>query len=134
MWIATATLPANLASELAAGRFAAVLNCSGDDPAAAFARGVALSRFGRIDEARAALQSASADPRLTDAAFVESGFLDLNTPDGLAGIATRIELLLKTAAGATLLAARAGHLVGVAQFRLMRAGNALDALTGAQKT
>ena len=134
MWIATANLPANLASELAEGRFAAIAELAGLDAATAFARGVAFSNLGRIVEAREALREASAEPQLSDAALVEIGFLDLNTPNGLEGVAVRTEMFLKTATGATLLIARARHLLGVAQFRLMRAGGALDALTSAQKT
>jgi tRNA A-37 threonylcarbamoyl transferase component Bud32 len=134
VWIATANLPANLASELADGRFAAITEISGDDAVVAFARGIAFSNLGRIVEAREALRKACAEPQLSDAAFVEIGFLDLNTPNGLAGIVARTEMFLKTATGATLLIARARHLLGVAQFRLMRAGDALDALTSAQMT
>jgi tRNA A-37 threonylcarbamoyl transferase component Bud32/Flp pilus assembly protein TadD len=134
MWIATANLPANLASELAEGRFVAIAEIPGDDAVVAFARGIAFSNLGRIVEAREALRKASAEPKLSDAALVEIGFLDLNTPNGLVGVAARTKVFLETAAGATLLVARARHLLGVAQFRLMRAGDALDALTCAQKT
>ncbi len=134
MWIATASLPANLASDLAEGRFVELAQIAGDDAATSFARGVALSNLGRMREAREALQNAAADPAFAGAAGVEIGFLDLNTPDGLASVAAGMTAFLKTTAGKSLLVARANHLLGVSHFRLMHAGDALDALTLAQAT
>ena len=129
MWIATASLPAALESELAAGRFTALANLDGDDAATAFARGIALAHLGRTRDAREALQKASS--ALADAAAVEIGYLDLNTPDGPATIVAKMTALLKANTGMSLLAARAHHLLGTAQFRRMRAGDALDSLTEA---
>ena len=48
MWIATATLPVELASDLAEGRFAALTELAGDGAAVSFARGIALSNLGRM--------------------------------------------------------------------------------------
>ena len=132
MWIATANLPAALASELAAGHFAQLADLDSDDAPAAFARGIALANLGRSREARAALQKAS--PALADAAAVELGFLDLNTPDGPATVAASMTALLQAHPEKSLLSARANHLLGTAQFRRMRAGDALDALARAQQT
>jgi tRNA A-37 threonylcarbamoyl transferase component Bud32/tetratricopeptide (TPR) repeat protein len=132
MWIATASLPAALASELAAGRFAQLADLGGDDAATAFARGLALSHLGRTREARESLQKVS--PPLRDAAAVELGFLDLNTPEGPATVATKMTAFLKDNSENSLLGARASHLLGTAQFRRMRAGDALDALTLAQQS
>jgi tRNA A-37 threonylcarbamoyl transferase component Bud32 len=132
MWIATARLPAALEGELAAGRFAALVNLKDDDASTAFARGVALANLGRTREAREALQKAP--PDLADAAAVEIGYLDLNTPDGPASVAAKMTAFLKPNTEKSLLVARAHHLLGTAQFRRLRAGDALDALTVAQKT
>ena len=85
-------------------------------------------------EAREALEKAATDPSLSGPAQVEIGFLDLNMPDGLSSVAKRMTEFLKANAGKTVLAARANHLLGVAQFRLMQAGDAIDALTLAQST
>jgi tRNA A-37 threonylcarbamoyl transferase component Bud32 len=134
MWIATANLPADLASDLADGRFAALAQLTGDNAPLCFARGIALSNLGRMREAREALERAAADPSLSAPAQIEIGFLDLNTPEGLSAVATRMAEFLKANTGKSLLVARANHLLGVAQFRLMQAGDALDALTLAQTT
>jgi tRNA A-37 threonylcarbamoyl transferase component Bud32 len=134
MWIATADLPANLASDLADGRFDALAAMAHGDAATSFARGVALSNLGRMREAREALEKATTDPSFAGAAQVEIGFLDLNAPDGLSSVAKRITDFLKSNTAKSLLVARANHLLGVAQYRLMRAGDALDALTLAQAT
>jgi tRNA A-37 threonylcarbamoyl transferase component Bud32/tetratricopeptide (TPR) repeat protein len=131
MWIATASLPAALESELAAGRFTALANLDGDDAATAFARGIALAHLGRTLDAREALQKASS--ALTDAAAVEIGYLDLNTPDGPATVVEKMTAFLRANTGMSLLVARAHHLLGTAQFRRMRTGDALDALTVAQR-
>ncbi|HXC53949.1 MAG TPA: serine/threonine-protein kinase [Rhizomicrobium sp.] len=132
MWIATVPLAAE--ADLAAGRFAAVAALSANDPATSFARGVALAGLGRVDAARAAFAAAAADPALADAAAVETGFLDLTAPDGAKPVAAAMRALTPRLATTTLLAARAFHLLGVAAFRLMQAGEALDALTLAQKS
>ena len=134
MWIATATLPVELASDLAEGRFAALTELAGDGAAASFARGIALSNLGRMREACEALEKAATDPSLSGPAQVEIGFLDLNMPDSLSSVAKRMTEFLKANAGKTVLVARANHLLGVAQFRLMQAGDAIDALTLAQST
>src|SRR5215472_4423708 len=108
MWIATASLPAALASELAAGHFAALANLSADDSATAFARGIALASLGRSREAHAALQKASAP--FADAAAVEIGFLELNAPEGPERVAAKMAAFVKANPGPSLLGARARHL------------------------
>jgi tetratricopeptide (TPR) repeat protein len=133
MWIATAALPAPLCDDLDAGRFADLAARGAPDPQSCFARGVALSQLGRAREAREAFAGALADRALADACAVELGFLDLTTPDGAAAVAAPMQTLVARAVPGTLLAARAGHLLGAAQFRLMHVGDALDALTAAQK-
>jgi len=134
MWIATVGLPASLASDLAEGRFAALAELTAGDAATAFARGIALASLGHMPEARAAFERAAGDSSFAAAAQVETGFLDLNRPDGPASVAKRMTDFLKVNDGKTLLVARADHLLGVAQYRLMHAGDALDALTLAQET
>ena len=133
MWIATATLPAALDAELAAGRFAEVAARAAPDAPAAFARGVALSQLGRAREAREAFTAAFSDAALADACAVEIGFLDLTTPDGAAAVAARMQALAARVVSNALLAARARHLLGVAELRRMHGGEALDALAVAQK-
>ena len=131
MWIATAALPAALDADLKAGNFAAVAALKGTDAPTSFARGIALSNLGRARDARAAFEGALADPALENAAVVEMGFTDLTTPDGIAAVAARMQGLIPKLAG--VLAARANHLLGVAEFRQMHVGEALDALAIAQK-
>src|ERR1700690_639173 len=134
MWIATIDLAASLASDLGNGRFDGLAAIAHRGPATSFARGVPLSNLGRRREAREALEKAATDPSFAGAAQVEIGFLDLNAPDGLSSVAKRITDFLKSNTAKSLLVARANHLLGVAQYRLMRAGDALDALTLAQAT
>ncbi|HEX4303203.1 MAG TPA: protein kinase [Rhizomicrobium sp.] len=131
MWIATVTLPAQ--ADLAAGRFAAVAALSGGDAPTAFARGIALFNLGQARAAREAFAAAAADPALADAAAVETGFIDLTAPGGAAAVASQMRILYKRAPTGTALAARALHLLGAAEYRLMQVGDALDALTAAQK-
>jgi tRNA A-37 threonylcarbamoyl transferase component Bud32 len=132
MWIATVRLPAALEGELAAGRYAELASLNDDDAATAFARGIALAHLGRTREAREALQKAS--PAFAAATAVELGYLELNTPDGPAAVVAQMTAYLKDHVEASLLSARASHLLGTAQLRRMRAGDALDALTRAQRT
>jgi len=131
MWIATAALPAALDAELRAGNFAAVAALKASDVPTSFARGIALSNLGRARDARSAFEIALTDPALQDAATVEIGFTDLTTPDGIAAVVARMRSLQSKLAG--VLAARASHLLGTAEFRQMHVGEALDALTVAQK-
>ncbi len=132
MWIATVALPAALEAALAEGRFAAVAAAPAGDAATVFAHGVALANLGRARDARAAFEAAASDAALADAAAVELGFLDLTRPDGAAAVAAAMRgLAARLTAG--VLAARARHLLGVAEFRQMHVGEALDALTLAQK-
>ncbi len=131
MWIATVTLPAD--ADLTAGRFADIAARPAVDPPAAFARGIALFNLGRAAEARDAFAVAQKDSALADAATVESGFIDLTAPDGPAAVAARLRELTKRLNGDTLLAARASHLLGLAEYRLMHVGDALDALALASK-
>jgi tRNA A-37 threonylcarbamoyl transferase component Bud32 len=131
MWIATASLPDALAAELSAGHFAAVAALKGTDPATSFARGIALASLGRARDARAAFAAALIEPSLANAATVEMGFIDLTTPDGIAAVVARMQALVPELTG--VLAARASHLLGIAEFRQMHVGEALDALTAAQK-
>ncbi|MEI9886960.1 MAG: protein kinase [Rhizomicrobium sp.] len=133
MWIATVPLPAALDAALAAGRFAQIADAAAGDAASLFARGIALFHLGRMTEARAAFQSAAADPALATASYVESGFIDLMAPDGAAAVAARMRGAAAGVAPGTALAGRAWHLLGAAELRLMRVGDALDALTAAQK-
>lgn len=133
MWIATVPLPSNLDAALAAGRFADVAALSGGDAPTAFARGVALFNLGHAGDAREAFASAAADPLLADAAAIETGFIDLTAPDGAASVATQMRILSKRVAPGTALGARAFHLLGAAELRLLHVGDALDALTAAQK-
>ena len=133
MWIATARLPADLAQGLAQGRFADIAQKSGDDSATGFARGIALANTGQLREARGAFEQAVVDPAYADAAKVEIGFLDLNAPDALAAVSECTTSILSSTPRNSLLYARANHLLGVARFRLMQAGDALDALTLAQQ-
>jgi tetratricopeptide (TPR) repeat protein len=130
MWIATATLTPDLDAALEAGNFAAVAALTATDPATSFARGIALSNLGRARDARAAFAASQADPAFLNASVVESAFLDLTTPDACDRVAVRMPGLIAQFSG--VLAARAQHLLGVAQFRLMHVGEALDALTAAQ--
>ena len=134
MWIATASLPADLAQGLALGTFAELAERSDDDPATSFARGIALVATGRAHEARSAFEKAAGEPNYVDAAVVEIGFLELNAPAGLAAIVEHTTTVLKRTERNTLLFARAQHLFGVAQFRLLNAGGALDALSIAQQS
>jgi tRNA A-37 threonylcarbamoyl transferase component Bud32 len=131
MWIATVSLPAALNADLAAGNFAAVAALKGTDAPTAFARGIALSNLGRARDARAAFEAALADPALANAAMVEMGFTDLTTPDGITAVVARMQALVPKLTG--VLAARASHLLGTAEFRQMHVGEALDSLTLAQK-
>ncbi|HEV2650591.1 MAG TPA: tetratricopeptide repeat protein, partial [Rhizomicrobium sp.] len=131
MWIATANLGGKLDAMLAAGEFAAIASQSGQDDATVFARGVALSNLGRLGEARDAFAALTNSTNFADAAAVERGFLDLNTPEGPAAVATVMRDLAPRVAG--VLAGRAQHLLGVAEFRQMHIGDALDALARAQK-
>ena len=132
MWIATATLPAALEADLNAGRFAAIAGLTANDAPAQFARGIALFHLGRVSEARDAFHTV-ADPALADAAAVEMGFADLTAPEGLASVAAQMRVLVRRLSNNALLSARAGHLLGVAEFHQMHLGDALDALTAAQK-
>jgi len=131
MWIATAALPAALDADLAAGKFAAVAALKETDPATSFARGIALSNLGRARDARAAFEAALPEPGLANAATVEMGFIDLTTPGGCAAVVARMQALAPKLTG--VLGARASHLLGVAEFRQMHVGEALDALALAQK-
>lgn len=131
MWIATASLPDALAADLVAGKFAAVAALKGTDPPTSFARGIALANLGRARDARAAFEVALSEPALASAATVEMGFIDLTTPDSCAAVVARMAGLAPKLTG--VLAARAYHLVGAAEFRQMHVGEALDALTVAQK-
>jgi tRNA A-37 threonylcarbamoyl transferase component Bud32 len=131
MWIATANLGGKLDAMLAAGEFVAIASQSGQDDATAFARGVALSNLGRLGEARDAFATLADSTNFADAAAVERGFLDLNTPEGPAAVAAAMHDLAPRAAG--VLAGRAQHLLGAAEFRQMHIGDALDALARAQK-
>ena len=133
MWIATASLPADLAQGLALGHFAELAELSQDDAATCFARGISLGATGRSREARTALAKAALDPNYADAAQIEIGFLDLNTPAALASIAEHVTAVLRRTERNALLFARAHHLIGVVRFRLLRVGDALDALTNAQQ-
>ena len=134
MWIATASLPADLAQGLASGNFAELADRPEQDPATSFARGIALVATGRSQEARGAFQKSASDPNYADAADVEIGFLDLNTPASLAPVADCMTVLLSRTERNALLFARANHLLGVTQFRLLHAVEALDALTIAQQS
>jgi tRNA A-37 threonylcarbamoyl transferase component Bud32 len=133
MWIATVTLPGALDADLAAGRFAAVAAGAAADAPAAFARGIALFNLGRAREAREAFAAAAPDPALAGACAVETGFIDLTAPDGAAAVAAQMRILSGRAPPGTALAARAFHLLGAAELRLLHIGDALDALTAAQK-
>lgn len=134
MWIATVQLPAALEGALTAGRFAEVADRGAADAPSLFARGVAQFHLGRMNEARAAFQAAASDPALATASYVESGFIDLTAPDGAAAVAARMRSIVAKAAPATALLARAQHLLGAAELRLLHVGGALDALAAAQKT
>lgn len=131
MWIATANLGGKLDAMLAAGEFAAIASQSGQDDATVFARGVALGNLGRLAEARDAFAALANSTNFADAAAVEHGFLDLNTPEGPAAVAAAMHDLTPRLAGT--LAGRAQHLLGVSEFRQMHIGDALDALARAQK-
>jgi tetratricopeptide (TPR) repeat protein len=133
MWIATVTLPAGLEADLTAGNFAAVAARAAGDAPESFARGVALFNLGRAREAREAFAAAAADAALVGACAVETGFIDLTAPDGAAAVATQMRILAARAAPGTALAARAFHLLGAAELRLLHVGDALDALSAAQK-
>jgi hypothetical protein len=133
MWIATVALPAALDADLATGAFASIVARSVSDPPCSFARGIALSNLGRAHEARDAFTAACADAGFADACAVEIGFLDLLAPAAAAAVAARAQSLVARSRAKTLLAARARHLLGMAEFRGMRLGAALDALALAQK-
>ncbi|MBV9539784.1 MAG: protein kinase, partial [Alphaproteobacteria bacterium] len=132
MWIATVSLKPELEADLTAGRFAAVAASRAADAPSAFAHGIALAALGRVREARAAFEAAAQNNVLADAASVEMGFLDLTAPDGAHAVAVAMRGLVARLPP-SLLAARAQHLLGVAEYRQMHIGEALDALTAAQK-
>ena len=134
MWIATVTLPKELEADLAAGRFAAVAAAPAGDVRTAFAQGVALAALGRVREARAAFEVVASDAALADAAAVEIGFIDLTAPDGASAVAAAMRGLRTKLGPAGVLAARASHLLGLAEFHLMHVGEALDALSLAAKS
>src|ERR1700753_2561531 len=130
MWIATANPGEKLDAMLAAGAFAAIASQTGQDDATVFARGIALGNLGRLGEARESFAALGNSTNFADAAKVELGFLDLNTPEGPSLVSAAMRDLAPRVSG--VLAGRAEHLLGVAEFRQMHIGDALDALAKAQ--
>ncbi len=132
MFISTVSLSEPYLSALASDRPWDVCDAKADTAEEFFARAQARIAVGREAEARHDLDEAGKS--LGDECLVEKAFLDLRERRSLKTAAATAELVSKRAVPGSILAARALHLLGLAQAKSRRTSAAADSLLAAAES
>ena len=125
------TIPPEFAAALEAGRAADVRDAAAPTPEALLGRALARTALGEEEKARADLIAAL--PALGDAARVELAMLDIRQRLDIPAALDAARAILARAPAEPTLAARAHHVVGLAEGKLRRTPDALDALLSAAR-
>ena len=126
MFLSTVEIPEPFCQALANGAPAAVCDVAADSPEALFGRALARIAVGRDADARDDLSAAST--ALTEACLIELAWLDLRA--GIAGgrVAAGLKQLVERPTLPLRIAARAWHVLGLAEGKSRRTPAAVDAL------
>ena len=112
-----------------AGRFTEAARLDAPDVEARFARAQVRAMAGREDDARADLEACL--PELGDRALIELALLDIRQRSALPAARDHAARIAEFAGRGSPLAARAQHVLGLAEGKLRRTGASLEALLGA---
>lgn len=135
VWNETGPIGEPFKSALARNRPADVVDAPCERPEDYFARGVARTAVGRLEEARSDFLAAitSAGP-LDDACRLELALLDIRNPGALAAAAATARQIADRSPPASKLAARAFHISGLAEYQAGNSQTAVDRLLDAART
>lgn len=126
MFVSTVALPEPYLSCLAGGRFHEVCDAEAKTAEALFGRALARVAVGSVTEARGDFDAATSV--LQDACRVELALLDLLDSSRVKKALAEVQAVVQRSEGPSVLAARALHVMGLAQGKLRRTSEATDSL------